>query len=119
MLVEDDKVNQMVIQKYLSRLGFQITTVENGLEAVSEFKKQQFDIILMDIQMPLMDGYKATSIIRAIEMDQGTHIPIIALTAYAMSKDRDKCLEAGMDDYISKPIDLGLLMITIKKWIEN
>ncbi len=119
LLVEDDVTNQMVVSKFLQKLGYLITIAENGIRAVEEYRKQIFDIVLMDIQMPFMDGFEATSIIRGMETEQGKQMPIIALTAFAMKNDREKCLAAGMNDYLSKPVDLEQLQEVIRKWTEG
>jgi CheY-like chemotaxis protein len=91
--------------------------VSNGREAVAAAEKNTFDLIFMDCQMPEMDGYQATEIIRDMEQKLGRHTPIVAMTANAMSGDRDECLAAGMDDYISKPIDAEELRWLITRWI--
>lgn len=103
LVVEDDKVNQKLAQRLLKRKGYGITMVNNGQEAVDIYEDGRFDLILMDIQMPVMDGLTATRLIRN---KANVHVPIIALTAYAIKGDREKFLKKGMDDYISKPIDL-------------
>lgn len=113
LVAEDNKINQMVTQKMLEREGMEVTIAENGMEAVKCFEKQDFDIIMMDIHMPEMDGYEATSAIRKLEEVSGNHIPIIALTASAMEGDKEACLEAGMDGYISKPIKKDQLIETL------
>jgi len=105
LLAEDGKVNQLVAVRLLERRGHRVTVVENGLEAVDRARKEDFDVILMDIQMPLMSGFEASREIRAREQKTGEHVPIIAMTAYAMPGDSEECLNAGMDDYISKPIE--------------
>ncbi len=87
----------------------------NGEEAVSLYKKESFDLILMDVQMPLLNGYEATQQIRIIEKDTGKHTPIIGLTANAMKGDREKCLEAGMDDYVSKPVRFADLLSALDR----
>jgi PAS domain S-box-containing protein len=116
LLVEDDVTNQMVISRFLKKLGYQITIAESGVHAIEEYRKQKYDITLMDIQMPFMDGFEATGIIRSLEAGQEKQMPIIALTAFAMKNDREKCLEAGMNDYLSKPVDLEQLHRVIRKW---
>jgi CheY-like chemotaxis protein len=103
LVVEDDKVNQKLAERLLKRKGYGITMVDNGQEAVDIYEDGRFDLILMDIQMPVMDGLTATRLIRQKATEK---VPIIALTAYAIKGDREKFLKKGMDDYISKPIDL-------------
>ncbi len=119
LLVEDKPMNRKLAKIYLERKGHNVSTASNGKEALEMHKSQQFDLILMDIHMPLMDGFKATSHIRAAEAKEGGHIPIIALTAYAMQEDKDKCLHAGMDYYISKPIDTEELYYTLARAMEK
>lgn len=115
LLVEDNELNRQVAQELLQGAGLVVTTAVNGLEAVDQIKSASFDLVLMDVQMPVMDGYEATRIIRRhTEMKQP---PIVAMTAYALSKDREECLKAGMDDYVSKPINPGELYAALIKWI--
>lgn len=110
LVAEDNTANQKVIKKLLERLGCQYEVVSDGQEAVTTFESGVFDMILMDCQMPEMDGYTATRTIRGMEQEKGMQpIPIVALTAHAFSGDRKKCEEAGMNDYLSKPIDLDRL----------
>ena len=104
LLAEDNKVNQLVATRILEKLGHQVTVVSSGREAVSAVQSGKFDLVAMDVQMPEMDGLEATVAIRSWERPTGRHIPIIALTAHAMKGDRERCLEAGMDGYTSKPI---------------
>ena len=105
LLVEDNKVNQKVAERILEKFGYISDIVSNGKEAINILEKKSYDIVLMDIQMPIMDGFEATRIIRDFESNVVDHaVPIIAMTAHAMKGDRDRCLEAGMDDYISKPM---------------
>jgi PAS domain S-box-containing protein len=115
LLAEDSPVNQKLAIGLLSKHGHQVTVVENGREAVWRSRAQPFDLILMDVQMPEMDGLEATGAIRARERQVGGHIPIIAITAHAMKGDRELCIEAGMDDYISKPIRPSALYDTLAK----
>src|SRR5262249_23530476 len=105
LVVEDNLVNQKVARRYLERMGLTVTIAADGAEGVQVFASARFDAILMDVQMPILDGYAATERIRALERDLGRHTPIIALTADAMSGQTEKCLLAGMDDFLSKPID--------------
>ncbi|MFA5011482.1 MAG: response regulator [Ignavibacteria bacterium] len=103
LVAEDNIVNQRLVKELLSRKNYDVTIVENGLKIFDVLEKSRFDLILMDIQMPIMDGLEATSIIREIEKGTGKHIPIIGITAYAVKADKEKCLSAGMDNYMSKP----------------
>jgi CheY-like chemotaxis protein len=104
LLAEDNAVNQRLACHLLEKKGHTVITAQDGLEALAVLEKQTVDLILMDIQMPGMDGVAATRIIRAREGDGGLHVPIVALTAHAMTGDRDYCIAAGMDDYLTKPI---------------
>lgn len=104
LLAEDNTVNQLVASRLLEKHGHQVVTVGSGREALAQLKIATFDLILMDIQMPEMDGFETTAAIRKEEDASGKHLPIIAMTAYAMSGDRERCLAAGMDGYIAKPI---------------
>jgi CheY-like chemotaxis protein len=114
LLAEDSLVNQKLAVALLEKCGHTAVVTENGREAVAASESQDFDLILMDVQMPQMDGFEATSVIRAREKGSGKHVPIIALTAHAMKGDRERCLEAGMDDYVAKPIDATELLETIE-----
>jgi len=109
LVAEDNVVNQLLMRSLLEKRGHQVTVVGNGADALVAWHEERFDCILMDIQMPEMDGYEATRRIRTEESVIGAHIPIIALTAYAMKGDREKCLQAGLDSYISKPIQTAAL----------
>jgi CheY-like chemotaxis protein len=104
LLAEDNVINQKVAVRLLEKRGHSVVVAEDGLRAIEEFRKGSFDLALMDIQMPRMGGLEATSAIREIEKQTGGYLPIIALTAHAMKGDRELCLQAGMDDYVSKPI---------------
>ena len=105
LLAEDNPVNQRLAASLIQRRGHKVTIVGNGREAVDAVARQHFDVVLMDVQMPEMGGFEATGIIRARERESGAHMPIIAITAHVMKGDRERCLEAGMDDYITKPFD--------------
>jgi hypothetical protein len=105
LLAEDNAVNQRITQRLLEKKGWHVVTVENGQEALHWLEKEDFDLVLMDAHMPVLDGLETTQRIREQEKTTGRHIPIIALTARAMEEDKRKCLEAGMDGYVSKPID--------------
>jgi len=104
LLVEDNAVNQVLALRLLEKRGHTVAVAGNGKEALTALEKQSFDLVLMDVQMPEMDGFEATIAIREKEKTSGNHVPIIAMTAHAMVGDKERCLEAGMDDYISKPI---------------
>jgi CheY-like chemotaxis protein len=104
LLVEDHPFNQRVASVMLAKLGHLVTIAGNGREALADLADQSFDLVLMDLQMPVMDGFQTTTAIRLAEHGTGRHIPIIALTAHALKEDRDRCLDAGMDGYVSKPI---------------
>jgi CheY-like chemotaxis protein len=114
LLVEDNHVNQMVAMNLLKKAGYHADAVANGLEALKALEKKDYDLILMDVQMPEMDGYEATAAIRKGYVKPS--IPIIGLTANAMKGDREKCIEAGMDDYLSKPMRPAMLYQLIDKW---
>jgi CheY-like chemotaxis protein len=118
LLVEDDYVSQLIIKQECKSKGWDITAALNGKDALDMLEKENFDLILMDIQMPEMSGFEITKIIRENEKVSGNHIPIIATTAYAMSGDREKCFDAGMDDYISKPIDFVKLEEVIARYVK-
>lgn len=114
LLAEDNEVNQKVAIKILEKYNHLVTVVENGLEAFKAVQKNRFDVVLMDVQMPVMGGFEATREIRQWEKEQGlSRTPIIALTAHAMLGDREKCIQAQMDEYLSKPLKQNLLMQTI------
>lgn len=113
LLAEDNRVNQKLASRMLEKLGHEVVIAENGEEVIQKMKQGDFDLILMDVQMPIMDGFQATIKIRESEQNSNKHIPIIALTAYAMKGDREKCLAVGMDGYLSKPINLKEVKNTI------
>jgi len=115
LVAEDTPFNQKYISRLLTRWGFVPTIVNNGRLALEALGKGTFDIVLMDIQMPEMDGFEATAAIRENEKQTGNHIPIIAMTAHAMKGDRERCIEAGMDSYVAKPISQDKLFETILK----
>jgi CheY-like chemotaxis protein len=104
LLAEDNRVNQAVATAMLSKRGHQVTVAGDGMEALEAMAAGEFDLVLMDVQMPEMDGFDATRAIREREAGASRRIPIVAMTAHAMAGDRERCLEAGMDDYVSKPI---------------
>jgi two-component system sensor histidine kinase/response regulator len=113
LLADDNLVNQRVAMTMLAKMGHRITLATNGLEALELWRQSDFDLVLMDVQMPEMTGLQATMQIRREEAI-GAHVPIVAMTASAMSEERDRCLAAGMDDFISKPVSYNVIeqMIT-------
>jgi CheY-like chemotaxis protein len=115
LLAEDNPVNQKLALRLLHKRGYTVVTAANGIEALVAFERQRFDVVLMDIQMPEMSGLDATSEIRAREKRSGGRVPIIAFTAHALAGDRERCLEAGMDDYVTKPIQPALLFAAIER----
>ena len=115
LLAEDNEANQLVAEELLTRAGISLEIVENGRLALEKVKRTEYDAILMDMQMPEMDGMEATRLIR--QYLAGKPLPIIAMTANAMKGDREQCLEAGMDDYVSKPIDRAELFRTLHRWL--
>jgi len=104
LLAEDSHVNQVLAQRLLEKQGHQVVAVRTGRDAVAAVRSQAVDLVLMDVEMPEMDGFEATRILRAAERDTGSHVPIVALTARAMRGDREQCLDAGFDGYVAKPI---------------
>ncbi|MDD5286492.1 MAG: response regulator [Desulfuromonadaceae bacterium] len=120
LVAEDVPINQELIKTILTRYGHAVTLSGNGEEAVQAWQREggSFDLIFMDVQMPVMDGFQATRRIRELETASGGHIPIVAMTAYAMKEDRERCCEAGMDDYISKPFKQEDILSLIKRLVE-
>jgi len=116
LLAEDNLINQVYARNVLDRMGATVTVANNGQEALDLVQKHDFDLVLMDCQMPTMDGYEATRAIRKLGNEYAT-LPVIALTAFAMAEDRDICIAAGMDDYVTKPVDRNILVKTIGKWV--
>jgi len=115
LLAEDNPVNQTLAIRILEKIGHKVQVVNNGKEAIGRAQGEEFDLILMDVQMPEMDGLEATTAIRAAEAGTGKHVPIVAMTAHAMKGDKEKCLSAGMDGYLSKPIRIDELMQAISR----
>lgn len=116
LVVEDNKINKKIVFGFLKQLGYRYVSASNGKEAIEVLENNDVDIILMDIQMPILNGYKATEIIRKKEVLLGKHTPIIAMTAYAMIGDREKFIECGMDNYISKPFNINSLSKVLKPY---
>ena len=119
LLAEDNPVNQQVAKAMLAKLGLEVHIASNGLEAVDLVRSYDFDIVLMDCQMPVMDGYHATAAVRELQADAARRLPVVALTANAMEGDRSKCLAAGMDDYLSKPYTLLQLQKMLERWLQQ
>jgi signal transduction histidine kinase/CheY-like chemotaxis protein len=116
LLVEDDPVNQMVVREMLKMAGCDVDVAGDGSQALAATHKTRYDLIIMDCHMPVMDGYEATRRIRVIENRHGTHTPIVALTADALAGVRERCLESGMDDYMTKPISVVRLARAVERW---
>jgi CheY-like chemotaxis protein len=115
LLAEDNEVNQRLAVRLLEKRGHRVIVVGTGREAVTAHATEPFDLVLMDVQMPEMDGLEATAAIRAAERNGGTRVPIIAMTAHAMKGDRERCLLAGMDDYVAKPVQAAELFELIDR----
>ncbi len=115
LLAEDEEINRVLAGELIRAQGWRVTTAENGRQVLDALQDDSFHVILMDVQMPEMDGFEAVSRIRKRERQSGEHIPVIALTAHAMTIDRQKCLDAGMDGYVSKPIDMKILRQEMEK----
>ena len=117
LLVEDNDLNQLVASELLGHIGgMQVTIAGDGQAAVELINAQDFDAVLMDVQMPVMDGYRATALIR--ENPRNAHLPIIAVTAHALVGDHQKCLDAGMNDRLTKPFVSGDLFATLTRWLD-
>jgi two-component system, sensor histidine kinase and response regulator len=118
LLAEDNLVNQRLTVRLLEKMGHQVVVAQNGREALEILRGGSFDLVLMDVQMPEMDGFAATQEIRKSEQGQQAHLPVIAMTAHAMKGDREGCMEVGMDGYIAKPINLAELQRVIDEAIK-
>jgi len=114
LLAEDNQVNQLVARKILSSLGFEVDVVENGQLALEKLKNGRFDVVMLDCQMPVMDGYTAAREIRKLS-GPAAKVPIVAMTAHAMTGDREKCIESGMNEYISKPVKKEALIEVLSR----
>jgi len=116
LVAEDNPVNQRVVVKLLERRGYEVDVANNGREALAAVRARAYDVVFMDCQMPEMDGYEATRAIRALADPRGVELPVIALTAHAMQGDRERCLEAAMSDYLTKPITARALDAVLARW---
>lgn len=117
LLVEDNEINQLVAQEILQQMGLEVDIAANGLQAIEALEEIEYDVVLMDVQMPVMDGYEATRKIRSNH--RWVNLPVIAMTAHAMSEDRERSLQAGMNDHITKPINPNELLAALAKWIKT
>jgi len=118
LVAEDNPVNQLVARRILEKAGHEVVVAENGQVAIDAVERERFDIVLMDIQMPVLGGLDATAYLRSLEQSSGRHLPIVGLTAHAMKGDMERCVEAGMDAYISKPIKGQDLIATIDRLMD-
>ena len=117
LVAEDNEVNQLVFTQILGETGYHFEIVGNGRKALDAFGKLSPRMILMDVSMPEMSGLEATAAIRQLEAEMGTHVPIVGVTAHALKGDRERCLEAGMDDYLPKPISPKALLEKLERWL--
>lgn len=115
LVVEDDPMSRTFMLKMMNRIGIEADLAVDGLEAMRLYNKNSYDLIFMDIQMPVMNGYETTRLIREQELLTDVYTPIIAITAYALEEDREKCLNAGMDDYLSKPVTVDHLLEVLEE----
>lgn len=116
LIVEDDGIIRMVIEKFSMRKGWKVVLAEDGLAALDVYPRQGFDVIMMDCQMPGLDGYQTTKTIRQLERLRGMRTPIIAMTAEASDEAREACLSAGMDDYLTKPLEANEFYEIVERW---
>ena len=119
LLAEDNPINQKLATRLLEKRGHKITTVGNGLEALAALEKTNFDVVLMDVQMPEMDGWTASEVIRKSELGSNGHIPILALTAHAMKDYESRCYQAGMDGFVTKPFEPAVLYRAVESVIQT
>jgi CheY-like chemotaxis protein len=119
LVVEDNPVNQKVARRFLERMGLTVTIAADGQQGVALYQSSHFDVILMDVQMPVLDGCAATRAIRKLEHGTQKHIPIVALTADAMVQQLEECRAAGMDDHLTKPIEVEALRSTLGKYLRQ
>ena len=119
LLAEDNAINRHLAERFLQGAGHEVVSVHNGDEAVRRVFSEHFDVVLMDVQMPVLDGLAATQAIREREQATGRRVPIVAMTAHAMRGDRQRCLDSGMDDYVSKPIQLKSLLTCLTRVVQK
>jgi CheY-like chemotaxis protein len=119
LLVEDNPIQLRISKAYAEKLGVEVTAVSNCREAIEALEKRKYALILMDWRMPEIDGIQCTRSIRDVDAKNGLHTPIVALTARAMSGDKERCLAAGMDDYLAKPFTTAQLREVMARWIPN
>ena len=119
LLTDDVPMNQMVAARLLEKQGHLVRVASSGREALAALEREGFDVALLDVEMPDMDGFETTAAIRAREKATGNHLPIVATTAHAMAGDRERCLKAGMDGYLSKPIDAARMAQEIRRVVES
>lgn len=118
LIVEDDAIIRMVLERFSIQKGWKVIMAEDGKAGIDAFQKQEFDVIIMDCQMPVLDGYKTTGAIRHLESQRSARTPIIALTADNLKGVRETCLNAGMDDYLTKPVETNEFYAIIDKWVK-
>jgi two-component system, sensor histidine kinase and response regulator len=117
LVAEDNPVNQRLITRLLEKRGHRVTLAGNGREALNSLENETYDLVFMDVQMPEMDGFEATATIRQLEQGGGTHLPVVALTAHAVKGDQERCLAAGMDGYLTKPVRPQELDEILEKYV--
>jgi PAS domain S-box-containing protein len=119
LVVEDNRVNRLVARRLIEKQNHSVSTAANGREALEMLERETFDCVLMDVQMPVLDGFEATAAIRSRERHSGRHVPIVAMTAHAMAGDLERCLAAGMDGYLAKPVHAETLFATVERVLGN
>jgi len=119
LIVEDDEIIRIVIGKFSLRKGWKVVLAEDGYAALDAYQKQEFDVIVMDCQMPGLDGYQTTEAIRRLERQRGARTPIIAMTADALKGVRETCINAGMDDYLTKPVETSAFYEMVERWAKH
>lgn len=119
LIVEDDEIIRRVLDNFAVRKGWEVNLAEDGRAAINAYEKEEYDVIIMDCQMPVFDGYETTGEIRQLESRRSKHTPIIALTADASEGSRETCLNAGMDDYLTKPIEVNAFYDIVEKWTKS